>query len=144
MKNLRQLMLGGTLAFGLSLVAGACREWGMSADQETAEIPAGTQLYVMVDEVAQGSGITSSNQFRGTLQRAVELNGRVIIPQGTVGRGKLTDFTDADYPAGQSGTAGSESGTGMAGGDAATGSAGARGTEKDGLGLEGGVSKRGE
>ena len=136
MEKSRQTMLLCILSVGL-LFAAACSESGMSAE-ENAEIPAGTQLYVRVDDVTQDSGITASNEFRGTLERPVELNGRMIVPAGTLVKGEITEMDASGYSTGGTTAAPDDAAPGMAGDPSVPGTdaAAGRAASEDRMGLE--------
>jgi len=82
------------LALGLLLPA--CSESGMRADQDEAEIPAGTQLHVRLDQNMKmdNDGWSSGDDFTGTLDRALQVNGQVIAPEGTIVKGEFTNDID--------------------------------------------------
>jgi len=94
MKTPKRLMTYTVMAFALFLAG--CGESGMRADQEEAEIPAGTQLYVRVNQnmPAGDQGWKSGDEFQGTLARALQVNGQVIAPEGTIVKGELTNNLD--------------------------------------------------
>jgi len=94
MKTPKKLTTFSVMAFALFLAG--CSESGMRADQEEAEIPAGTQLYVRVNQnmPADEDGWTSGDEFQGTLARALQVNGVVIAPEGTIVKGELTNNID--------------------------------------------------
>jgi len=91
MKTPKQLMTLSVMAFALFLPG--CSESGMRADQDQAEVPAGTQLYVRVNQnmPTENQGWKSGDEFQGTLARALQVNGRVIAPEGTIVKGELTE-----------------------------------------------------
>ena len=97
MEKSRQMMLLCILSVGL-LFAGACSESGMSAE-ESAEIPAGTQLYVRVDDVTHNEGVMASSEFTGALERPIEFNGRMIVPAGAIVKGQITEMDASDESA---------------------------------------------
>jgi len=100
------------MAFALFLPG--CSESGMRADQEEAEIPAGTQLHVRVNQnmPSTDQGWASGDEFQGTLARALQVNGQVIAPEGTIVKGELTNNLDVagtrtdDTRTGDTGTTG--------------------------------------
>ncbi len=93
MNSPKKLMTLGAMAFALFLPG--CSESGMRADQE-AEVPAGTQLFVRVNQnmPSDSQGWKSGDEFQGTLARALQVNGQVIAPEGTIVKGELTDNLD--------------------------------------------------
>ncbi|MFB3902733.1 MAG: hypothetical protein ACE15E_04715 [Acidobacteriota bacterium] len=94
MKSPKKLMTLSVMTFALFLPG--CSESGMRADQEQAEVPAGTQLYVRVNQnlPSESQGWKSGDEFQGTLARVLQLNGRVIAPEGTIVKGELTNRLD--------------------------------------------------
>jgi hypothetical protein len=103
--TIKQTMTIGVMAFGL-LFAG-CAESGMEANQDSAQIPAGTQLHVRVNQSSSGSPYKAGDEFHGTLERALEVNGQTIAPVGTIVRGEYTnDLGSRGTDAGMSGVAG--------------------------------------
>ena len=98
MKSPRKLMSTfGVMA--LALLLPACSESRMRANQEQAEVPAGTQLYVRVNQNAPSDtqkGWKSGDEWQGTLARSLQVNGRVIAPEGTIVKGELTSKLDRD------------------------------------------------
>ncbi len=94
MNSPRKLMTLSAMA--LALVLPACSESGMRANQEKAEVPAGTQLYVRVNQntSSNNQGWKIGDEFQGTLARALQVDGRVIAPEGTIVKGDLTDKID--------------------------------------------------
>jgi hypothetical protein len=99
MKTQKQLMIASVLALGLFV--GGCREAGMTADRETAEVPAGTQLHVRLDQNI-GASVTgdqerwfrSGDTFQGTLEQDLVAHGVTIAPAGTPVKGRFTDNVD--------------------------------------------------
>ncbi len=87
--SMKQTISVGLMAVGLLL--SGCRESGMQANQDEAQIPAGTQLYVRVNQSSSGSPYKAGDEFHGTLERAIELNGRAIVPAGTMVSGEFTN-----------------------------------------------------
>ncbi len=118
-------------AMALALVLPACSESGMRANQEKAEVPAGTQLYVRVNEnmPSNDQGWKSGDEFQGTLARALQVNGRVIAPEGTIVKGDVTDKVDTADNTGM--TAGSATAPDNRAGDTRTGSGVDRGVTGD-------------
>ena len=115
--SVKQTISVGLMAVGFLL--SGCRESGMQANQDTAQIPAGTQLHVRANQSSSGSPYKAGDEFHGTLERAIELDGRKIVPAGTMVSGEFTNdlgegnrdrmgTTDMnrDRDAGASGTAG--------------------------------------
>lgn len=106
--TIKHAMTVGVMAFGLLL--SGCAESGMEANQDSAQIPAGTQLHVRVNHSASGSPMKAGDEFHGTLERALEINGQTVAPVGTMVRGEYTDdLGDRDRyssDTGMSGTAG--------------------------------------
>ncbi len=96
MKSPKKLMTFTAMAFALLLPA--CSESRMRADQEQAEVPAGTQLYVRVNQNASDNqmGWKSGDEFQGTLARPLQVSGRVIATEGTIVKGELTNKLDYD------------------------------------------------
>jgi len=95
----------GVMAFGLFFAG--CQESGMEANQDSAQIPAGTQLYVRMNPSSSGSAYKAGDDFHGALERALEVNGQTIAPVGTLVHGEYTnDLGNRDRDAGMSGTAG--------------------------------------
>jgi hypothetical protein len=94
MNSPKKLMTLGVMAFALLLPG--CSESGMRADQDQAEVPAGTQLYVRVNQnmPSDNQAWKSGDEFQGTLARALQVNGRVIASEGTIVKGELTDKID--------------------------------------------------
>ncbi len=147
MKSPKWLLTTSVMGFALLLLPG-CAESGMRADQDQAEIPAGTQLHVRLNQNLQlgDDGLSSGDEFQGTLERALEVNGQVIAPEGTIVKGEFTSNLGStgmdDVMPGQTGT-GAETGTdagndrdraidtGRSSGDPTMG-----GTSRDRLGLE--------
>lgn len=127
MKSPKKLMAFSVMA--LALVLPACSESGMRADQEEAQVPAGTQLYVRVNQnmPSGDQGWKSGDEFQGTLARALEVNGRVIAPEGTIVKGELTSNLGVAGAAGRMGEAVTgESATGDTAGRDNTDTSGAR------------------
>jgi hypothetical protein len=99
MKTQKQLMIASVLALGLFV--GGCREAGMTADRDTAEVAAGTQLHVRLDPNI-GASVTGDQQrwfrsgdtFQGTLEQDLMAHGVTVAPAGTPVKGRFTDNVD--------------------------------------------------
>jgi hypothetical protein len=141
MKSQKKLMALSVMAFALFLPG--CSESGMRADQDQAEVPAGTQLHVRVNQnmpSGDNEAWKSGDEFQGTLARALEVAGQVIAPEGTIVKGEWTN----DLGSGMTGD--KATGGDIAGGtgDTRSGSTGATGdptmspsgTDRDRMGLE--------
>jgi len=140
MKSPKKLMTLSVMAFALFLPG--CSESGMRADQDQAEVPAGTQLHVRVNQnmPSDSQQWKSGDEFQGILARALQVNGQVIAPEGTIVKGELTNDLDIPGTAGDTRTGDTATGAGRtgSGGTGATGdptmSAGR--TNQDRLGLD--------
>jgi len=121
MKSPKKLMTLSVMAFALFLPG--CSESGMRADQDQAEVPAGTQLYVRVNQnmPSDSQHWKSGDEFQGILARALQVNGQVIAPEGTIVKGELTNNLDTYGTAGDTRTGDTATGAGRTGsGDSAS------------------------
>ncbi len=103
--TIKQTMTIGVMALGLFFAG--CQESGMEANQDSAQIPAGTQLHVRVNQSSSGSPYKAGDEFHGTLERALEVNGQTIAPVGTMVHGEYTnDLGNRDRMSGTAGDSG--------------------------------------
>ena len=66
----------------------------IAAAQASSPVPAGTALMVKLETTLATFSNKAGDPFRGQLTQAVQLNGKTIIPAGTVVEGRVTKITE--------------------------------------------------
>jgi hypothetical protein len=66
----------------------------LAAAQTSAPVPAGTALMVKLETTLATFSNKPGDPFRGTLSQPVMVNGRVVIPSGTVVEGRVTKVAE--------------------------------------------------
>jgi hypothetical protein len=74
---------------------------GISAAQSGSPVPAGTALMVKLETTLATFSNKAGDPFRGTLTQAVVLNGKMVIPAGTLVEGRVTKVAEPRRIAGK-------------------------------------------
>jgi hypothetical protein len=74
---------------------------GISAAQSGSPVPAGTALMVKLETTLATFSNKAGDPFRGTLTQAVVLNGKMVIPAGTMVEGRVTKVAEPRRIAGK-------------------------------------------
>jgi hypothetical protein len=73
----------------------------MAAAQTSSPVPAGTALMVKLETTLATFSNKAGDPFRGSLTQAVVLNGRTLLPAGTVVEGRVTRVAEPRRIAGK-------------------------------------------
>jgi hypothetical protein len=73
----------------------------MAAAQSGSPVPAGTALMVKLETTLATFSNKAGDPFRGTLTQAVVLNGKMVIPAGTMVEGRVTKVAEPRRIAGK-------------------------------------------
>jgi hypothetical protein len=73
----------------------------MAAAQSGSRVPAGTALMVKLETTLATFSNKAGDPFRGTLTQAVVLNGKMVIPAGTMVEGRVTKVAEPRRIAGK-------------------------------------------